>query len=70
MECRIHARSQDRWQDVARVHFSPSDPDRPDAAFDALRAGKLQLAPRRWPDLRLPDAQRAEVSPEHNDQDD
>ncbi|KLD78357.1 DUF4153 domain-containing protein [Xanthomonas hyacinthi] len=70
MECRIHARHLDRWQDVARVHFSPSSPDRADAPFDALRAGKLELAPRRWPDLSLPDAQRAEISPDHNDQDD
>lgn len=70
MECRIHARRQDRWQDAARVHFSPGAPDRADAPFDALRAGKLELAPRRWPDLKLPDARRAEISPEDHDQDD
>ena len=70
MQCRIHAHRQDSWQDVARVHFSPSSPDRADAPFDALRAGKLELAPRRWPDLQLPDAQRADISPEDHDQDD
>ncbi|UKE72161.1 DUF4153 domain-containing protein [Xanthomonas graminis] len=70
MACRIQARRQDHWQDVARVHFSPSSRDRADAPFDALRAGKLGLVPRRWPDLSLPDARRAEISPEDHDQDD
>ncbi|UYB53550.1 DUF4153 domain-containing protein [Xanthomonas sp. AM6] len=70
MECRIHARSQDRWQDAARVHFFARDAKRQDALLDALQAGKLELAPRRWPDLKLPEAQRAEISPEHKDQDD
>ncbi|MDR6673954.1 DUF4153 domain-containing protein [Xanthomonas sp. 1678] len=70
MECRLHARSQDRWQDAGRVHFFARDAKRQDALLETLRAGKLELAPRRWPDLKLPDTQRAEVSPENQDQDD
>ncbi|MBB4125728.1 hypothetical protein GGR77_000999 [Xanthomonas translucens] len=68
VECRLHARDQERWRDAGRVHFFPRHGNRQDALMNALHAGQLQLAPRRWPDLRLPDAQRAEISPEDNDQ--
>lgn len=70
LRCRIHARSRDRWQDAAGVHFFSRDGKHPDAPLEALQAGELEPARRRWPDLRLPGAQRADVSPEDDHQDD
>jgi hypothetical protein len=64
MQCRLHARAQDRWRNAGRVQFFPRGSKQQDALLETLRAGKLEPAPRRWPDLTLPNASRAQITPD------
>ncbi|MCW0452008.1 DUF4153 domain-containing protein [Xanthomonas sacchari] len=69
VECRIHTDPGSGWRDVARTHFFPRHGDNAEAPYQALRDGKLQVLPRRWPDLQLPGTQRTELYPaDPNDQ--
>src|SRR5690606_22756326 len=60
VHCRVHARDNGTWNDVAPVVMFDNAKR---TLADALRRGDVKLVPRRWPDLEVAGQRNAIAEP-------